>query len=35
MEAKVLLARKGGRLTLHFADADQLQGMLEKLGIQL
>jgi ParB family chromosome partitioning protein len=35
MEAKVLLARKGGRLTLHFADADQLQDMLEKLGIQM
>ncbi len=35
MEAKVQLARKGGRLTLHFADTDQLQGMLEKLGIQM
>ncbi len=35
MEAKVQLAHKGGRLTLHFSDAEQLQGMLEKLGIQL
>lgn len=35
MEASVQLARKGGRLIFHFSDADQLQGMLEKLGIQM
>lgn len=35
MEAKVHMGRKGGRLTISFADADQLQGMLEKLGINL
>ncbi|NWG39735.1 MAG: ParB/RepB/Spo0J family partition protein [Hydrogenophilaceae bacterium] len=35
MEAKVQMGRKGGRLTLHFAEADQLQGMLEKLGIEM
>lgn len=35
MEAKVHMGRKGGRLTLNFADTDQLQGMLEKLGIEL
>jgi ParB family chromosome partitioning protein len=35
MEAKIHLARKGGRLSLAFADADQLQGMLGKLGIVL
>jgi ParB family chromosome partitioning protein len=35
MEAKVHMSRKGGRLTLGFADADQLQGMLEKLGVVL
>jgi ParB family chromosome partitioning protein len=33
MQARVQMGRKGGRLTLSFADADQLQGMLEKLGI--
>ena len=35
MEAKVHMSRNGGRLTLSFANADQLQGMLEKLGIQM
>jgi ParB family transcriptional regulator, chromosome partitioning protein len=35
MEAKVQMGRKGGRLTLSFADADQLQGMLERLGVIL
>jgi ParB family chromosome partitioning protein len=35
MEARVQMGHKGGRLTLHFAEADQLQGMLEKLGIEL
>lgn len=35
MEAKVHMSRNGGRLTLSFSDADQLQGMLEKLGIQM
>lgn len=35
MEAKVHMSRKGGRLTLGFADADQLQDMLEKLGVSL
>lgn len=35
MEAKVHMSRNGGRLTLSFADAEQLQGMLEKLGIEM
>jgi ParB family transcriptional regulator, chromosome partitioning protein len=35
MEAKVHMSRNGGRLTLSFSDADQLQGLLEKLGIQM
>jgi ParB family transcriptional regulator, chromosome partitioning protein len=35
MEAKVQMGRKGGRLTLSFTDADQLQGMLERLGVML
>jgi ParB family chromosome partitioning protein len=33
MEARVHMSRNGGRLTLGFSDAEQLQGMLEKLGI--
>jgi len=35
MEARVHMSRHGGRLTLTFSDAEQLQGMLEKLGISL
>ncbi len=35
MEARVHMSRHGGRLTLVFSDAEQLQGMLEKLGIAL
>lgn len=35
MEARVHMSRHGGRLTLVFADAEQLQSMLEKLGIAL
>jgi ParB family chromosome partitioning protein len=35
MEARVHMSRHGGRLTLVFADAEQVQGMLEKLGITL
>lgn len=35
MEAKVHMSRNGGRLTLGFADAEQLQVLVEKLGISL
>jgi ParB family chromosome partitioning protein len=28
-------SRGSGRLTLHFASADELQGLLQRLGIQL
>lgn len=35
MEARVHMSHHGGRLTLVFSDADQLQGMLDKLGIAL
>lgn len=35
MEARVHMSRHGGRLTLGFSDAEQLQGLLEKLGITL
>jgi ParB family chromosome partitioning protein len=35
MEARVHMSRHGGRLTLVFSDAEQLQVMLEKLGIAL
>ena len=35
MEARVHMSRHGGRLTLGFSDAEQLQGLLEKLAIQL
>lgn len=36
MTARVLTGSKGsGKLTLHFASADELQGLLQRLGIQL
>ncbi len=36
MTAQVQTRRKGGgKLTLHFASADELQGLLQRLGIQL
>ncbi len=35
MEARVHMSRHGGRLTLGFSDAEQLQGLLDKLGIAL
>ena len=35
MEARIHMSRHGGRLSLGFSDAEQLQGLLEKLGIAL